>query len=158
MVTPSSTGQPQDKWRTADWIALIVWAASIAGVSVVWNQVMLLQPDRPTATGWVLVAAFFVGLPLLAGVFAGLFVRRDGTWPELLLMAAVGAASVAFTLYAQWVSDPRTCAATQGTGCDTGYSVGAALVFVFCYIPFVAGGAAGRALSVLLSHSGTKSP
>jgi hypothetical protein len=47
----------------------------------------------------------------------------------------------------QWVSDPRTCVASGGADCDTGFSLGALIILIVTYWPFLAGAAIGKAIS-----------
>lgn len=139
---------PDIRWRTTDKVGLLLWVGSIIGVSILWNQwaVSHYSLDE-TVSGGILVA-FFVVVPLVFGAIAGFWIRRNGRWRELLLLAGIGAAWIALALYLQWVQDPRVCKPDSGTGCDTGFSIGATFIFAICYVPFLLGAGVGKAIAV----------
>lgn len=132
----------------ADAIAISAWAAGIVAATVLWYQSALAHRDLPIEIAWASIIVFFVGVPLASGLVSGLLIRRDGHWLEILAFAALGAACVALALYVQAVEDARVCMPDPGTGCDTGFTLGAMLIFAICYVPFLVGAGVGKAVAL----------
>ena len=133
-------------WTGTDRAILLTWAGAIIAVAVACNQLFLTRSNVPSATTAVALGVLLLALPVGAGLAVRLAVRRRSGIAGSALIAAIGAACIAMALYAQWVAYPQTCAPTPGTDCDTGYSLGALLVFGICYVPFFVGAVIGRAL------------
>jgi hypothetical protein len=89
-----------------------------------------------------------LGLSLGFGAIAGALIRRDGPRGELLLLAAIGAACMVFTVSGIASSDTTQCG--PNSGCDVSDGMGAILEFPFVMVPFLVGTAIGRAVVVLL--------
>ena len=153
MVGPSLGVQPKGVRQTntlskADAIAIGVWVAGTVAASVLWYQWALAHRDLPIEMAWASIIAFFVSVPLVSGLLSGLLIRRDGRWLEILVFAALGAACVVSALYSQAVQDARECSPDPGIDCDTGYALGAMLIFAICYVPFLAGAGVGKAVAL----------
>jgi hypothetical protein len=154
------TSQPDRRWKRADQIAVVVWAAAPIVITAQWYQWLVDQPPQNVDPDWgkfVLIAvAPLVGLPLSLGAFAGALIRRDGPKIELLSLACVGAACMVLAVYGIASTDPTQC--DPNSGCDLSYGFGAALAFPFLLVPFLAGTALGRGISVLQRRRGVKVP
>lgn len=73
--------------------------------------------------------------------------RREVSMKEALGLAAFAALWPALSLFVAWTADPSACTAPAGADCDTGFGLGAVLVFAACYVPSLAGIAFGRWVS-----------
>jgi hypothetical protein len=124
----------------------VVWGVPIIAITVIWNG-FVLQPTLSEDTLVVALVAFAIGVPVVFGAIAGSLIRRDGHWSEIVLMAAIGAAFIALTLYEQWINDPRACTPTPDAPCDISLGMSMVLSFAVCYVPFLAGLAAGRGVA-----------
>ena len=117
----------------------------IVGASVAWNDQLLGGPQPPQASTLLLTALLFlIAMPLVLGALAGFLIRRNGKWPEIFLMAALGAACMAIAIGTQWVDDPRVCWPAPGPGCDLAVVIGTAVVSGVFYWPFLLGAALGK--------------
>lgn len=121
----------------------MVWGTSIVCLSIAWNQ-FEFQPGLQPGALLVALVLFAVGVPLVFGALAGCLIRRNGPWREILVMAAIGAACIALTVYVQWVGDPRACVQSPDSPCDISLGVSMVLVFAVCFGPFLVGAVAGR--------------
>jgi hypothetical protein len=92
----------------------------------------------------------------LFGAVAGCLIRRDGPWPELFLLAAVGAVCLFFAFDSQWAADLRSCDPSKDPGCDITGGFGAAVGAAICYVPMLAGAVVGRAVAVAGSLAGRR--
>jgi hypothetical protein len=142
------SGRTNEKWTKTDWVVLLVWGTGIVGVSVLWNQWAMAENGPKGGLGPIAALVFVVGVPVVFGAVAGFLIRAFGSWREVALLAGVGDACMATALYLQWVSDTRSCMPTKGIDCDTGYALGASLIFLICYVPFLGSAALARAVAV----------
>jgi uncharacterized RDD family membrane protein YckC len=129
-----------------------VWAIAIAIVTAVWMEWALGLTE---AGGQIPPASFalvFLGLPVVSGALAGPAIHRKGDWADVLVFAAIGAASLAAGAYAVATGDPRACA-PDCAGTDLSFGFGAAIVACVVFVPFLAGSALGRFVALLLPRS-----
>jgi hypothetical protein len=125
--------------------------------TALWYQWLIAQARGIVEPDWskfsALIVAPLVGLTLGLGAIAGALIRRDGPKVELLVLACVGAACMIFTVAGIASNDPTQC--DPNSGCDLFYGFfGAMLEFPFVFVPFLAGTAVGRGVSVLLRRRG----
>jgi hypothetical protein len=120
--------------------------------TVLWYQWLAAQTPPNAEADWgkvlSLIVAPVLGLSLGLGAIAGALIRRNGPKVELLLLAAIGATCLVFTVSGIASADPTQC--DPNSGCDTAYGMGAILEFPFVLVLFLGGTAIGRGVAVLM--------
>jgi hypothetical protein len=144
--------RPATPWRPVDALSVLIWAIVTVSATALWYQWLAAQTAQGVEPDWgkvlSLIVAPLLGLSLGMGAIAGALIRRDGPKVELLLLAAIGAACLVFTVSGIASSDATQC--DPNSGCDVSYGMGAILEFPFVLVPFLGGTAIGRAVVVLL--------
>jgi cation transport ATPase len=150
------TPLPRRSWKRADQVAAVVWGAAIVLIAAAWQdwaEVQIPPNSHPDSNViFAVLVAPLLAMTLLPGFIAGLLIRRNGPKMEILALACVGAACLVSTVSSVAASDPAQC--SPNAGCDLSYGFGALILFPFAVVPFLAGTAAGRGVSVLLRRAG----